>query len=76
MVTAIPTAFKVTVPQCDPDMRCDSTALVDSPHGVDEPYGVDCVLEDGHHPDADPDAMVHTDGDGTWWSDSGDVEFR
>lgn len=76
MVTAVPGAFKVTKPQCYPDMRCDSTALVDMPHGVDDPYGVDCVLQDGHDPEAGADAMVHTDGDGTWWNADGDVELR
>lgn len=75
-MTASPSVFKVTVPLCEPDMRCDATALIDMPHGVDAPYGVDCVLEDGHNPDADPDAMVHTDGNSTWWNDSGEVEFR
>lgn len=75
-MTAAPNLFKVTAPQCYPDMRCDSTALDDSPHGVDDPYGVDCVLETGHHPDADDEAMVHTDGDGTWWNNNGEVEFR
>lgn len=75
MVTA-PDLFKVTEPQCYPDMRCASTALIDMPHGVDDPYGADCVLEDGHGLDADPEAMMHTDDDGTWWNDGGEVEFR
>jgi hypothetical protein len=67
-VTA-PERFKVTVPQCDPDLRCDSTAVVGMPHGVDEPYGLDCVLHFEHDGD-------HTDGDDTWWGDDGEVEFR
>lgn len=75
-MTAAPDAFKVTAPQFDPDMRCEATTLLGLDVWDENPPGVDCVLEDGHDPEADPDAMVHTDGDGTWWNDSGDVEYR
>lgn len=69
-MTAVgPAAFKVTVLQCEPDLRCDSTVTINEPHDADEPYGIDCVLHFEHDGD-------HTDGDGTFWDDDLEVEYR
>lgn len=72
MTKPAPEFFKVTDPLCDPDMRCDSTVTVLLPYDADEPYGVDCVLEVDH---ADFGEGKHTDGDGMFWDEDGDIEY-
>ncbi len=62
-----PARFKVTEPQCDPDLRCNSTVTTTHDDGLE--IGIDCVLHFEHDGD-------HTDGDGTWWDGDGDVEYR
>ena len=54
-----------------PDERCDATAVVETPHGT-EVYEIRCALHHEH----DPHEQPHTDGEGGFWGDDGEVEYR
>lgn len=67
MTARTPAAFKVTELHCEPDLRCSSTTVETRDDGLD--IGIDCVLHFEHNGD-------HTDGDGTYWDEDGDVDYR
>lgn len=63
--------YKLTDLGVYPDERCDVTAVVFSPHGT-EYHEIRCELHHEHDAHEEP----HTDGDGTYWGDDGEVEYR
>ncbi|MFI5938034.1 hypothetical protein [Actinoplanes sp. NPDC051494] len=70
-MTKPPELFQVSESQVHPDERCEGRTVVFSPHAT-EHWWVDCVLHHEHDPQIEP----HADGDGAFWGDNGEVEYR
>ncbi len=59
--------IKLTESSAQPDLRCDESAVTTWDDGLG--ITIDCVLDYDHDGD-------HTDGDGTFWDDDREVEYR
>lgn len=63
--------IKHTISAVNPDLRCDDSITTTTTTTWDDELDltIDCVLHFEHEGD-------HTDGDGTFWDEDGEVERR